>query len=209
MLHDPTLMAALEQSLELAALTMLIATPLGTALALGLQRWRGPARDERQHGAAAAAGDAGARVRGRHVPAVHDVVRVHRARHDRAGDRPRHVLDVVGGGDRARAAGHARHRHRGGRGRPRRAAARGRPADPAAAADAGDRGEPARRLRAVDRRLRRGAVPVLGRRHDDGADAHLLAGAQRADPGAQRAGHDHARGHAAGARAGVPGVPRS
>jgi spermidine/putrescine transport system permease protein len=41
-LHDPTLMAALEQSLELAALTMLIATPLGTALALGLQRWRGP-----------------------------------------------------------------------------------------------------------------------------------------------------------------------
>jgi spermidine/putrescine transport system permease protein len=41
-LHDPTLMAALQQSLELAALTMLIATPLGTALALGLQRWRGP-----------------------------------------------------------------------------------------------------------------------------------------------------------------------
>jgi spermidine/putrescine transport system permease protein len=41
-LHDPTLVAALEQSLELAALTMLIATPLGTALALGLQRWRGP-----------------------------------------------------------------------------------------------------------------------------------------------------------------------
>jgi spermidine/putrescine transport system permease protein len=41
-LHDPTLLAALEQSLELAALTMLIATPLGTALALGLQKWRGP-----------------------------------------------------------------------------------------------------------------------------------------------------------------------
>ena len=28
-------------SLELAALAMLIATPLGVALALGLQRWRG------------------------------------------------------------------------------------------------------------------------------------------------------------------------
>jgi spermidine/putrescine transport system permease protein len=41
-LHDPTLMAALGQSLELAALTMVIATPLGTALAIGLQRWRGP-----------------------------------------------------------------------------------------------------------------------------------------------------------------------
>jgi spermidine/putrescine transport system permease protein len=41
-LHDPTLTAALAQSLELAVLTMVIATPLGTALALGLQRWRGP-----------------------------------------------------------------------------------------------------------------------------------------------------------------------
>jgi spermidine/putrescine transport system permease protein len=39
---DPTLRSALEQSLTLAALAMLIATPLGTALALGLQRWRGP-----------------------------------------------------------------------------------------------------------------------------------------------------------------------
>jgi spermidine/putrescine transport system permease protein len=40
--NDPTLLAALEQSLVLAALSMLIATPLGTALAMGLQRWRGP-----------------------------------------------------------------------------------------------------------------------------------------------------------------------
>jgi spermidine/putrescine transport system permease protein len=40
--HDPTLWSALEHSLVLAALAMLIATPLGTALALGLQRWRGP-----------------------------------------------------------------------------------------------------------------------------------------------------------------------
>jgi spermidine/putrescine transport system permease protein len=39
--HDPTLLAALQHSLVLAALAMLIATPLGTALALGLQRWRG------------------------------------------------------------------------------------------------------------------------------------------------------------------------
>jgi spermidine/putrescine transport system permease protein len=40
-LHDPSLRLALMQSLKLAALTMLIATPLGVALALGLARWRG------------------------------------------------------------------------------------------------------------------------------------------------------------------------
>lgn len=40
--NDPTLAAALEHSLVLAGLAMLIATPLGTALAIGLQRWRGP-----------------------------------------------------------------------------------------------------------------------------------------------------------------------
>ena len=40
-LHDPSLRAALFQSLELAALTMLIATPLGVALAIGLARWQG------------------------------------------------------------------------------------------------------------------------------------------------------------------------
>lgn len=40
-LHDPSLRAALVQSLQLAALTMLIATPLGVALAIGLARWTG------------------------------------------------------------------------------------------------------------------------------------------------------------------------
>ena len=40
--HDPTLQAALKHSLVLAALVMVIATPLGTALALGMRRWRGP-----------------------------------------------------------------------------------------------------------------------------------------------------------------------
>jgi spermidine/putrescine transport system permease protein len=39
--HDPTLQAALRHSLVLAALVMVIATPLGTALALGLRRWQG------------------------------------------------------------------------------------------------------------------------------------------------------------------------
>ena len=40
-LNDPSLRAALVQSLQLAALTMLIATPLGVALAIGLARWQG------------------------------------------------------------------------------------------------------------------------------------------------------------------------
>jgi spermidine/putrescine transport system permease protein len=39
--HDPTLQAALKHSLVLAALVMVIATPLGTALALGMRRWVG------------------------------------------------------------------------------------------------------------------------------------------------------------------------
>jgi spermidine/putrescine transport system permease protein len=39
--HDPEYTHALVHSLELAALDMLIATPLGVLLALGLARWRG------------------------------------------------------------------------------------------------------------------------------------------------------------------------
>ena len=40
--HDDSLRDAMMNSLALAGLTMLIATPLGVALALGLARWRGP-----------------------------------------------------------------------------------------------------------------------------------------------------------------------
>ena len=39
--HDPRLQQALFQSLKLAGLDMLIATPLGVMLAIGLARWRG------------------------------------------------------------------------------------------------------------------------------------------------------------------------
>jgi spermidine/putrescine transport system permease protein len=39
--HDPDYTSALLQSLRLAALDMVIATPLGVLLALGLARWRG------------------------------------------------------------------------------------------------------------------------------------------------------------------------
>ena len=40
--NDPTLQEALAHSLELAALVMVLSVPIGTALALGLRRWRGP-----------------------------------------------------------------------------------------------------------------------------------------------------------------------
>ena len=39
--HDPRLQQALFQSVKLAALDMVIATPLGVLLAIGLARWRG------------------------------------------------------------------------------------------------------------------------------------------------------------------------
>jgi spermidine/putrescine transport system permease protein len=40
-LHNPLLHTALLQSLKLATLTMLVATPIGVLMALGLARWRG------------------------------------------------------------------------------------------------------------------------------------------------------------------------
>lgn len=42
--HDPSLQDALFQSLTLAGLAILVATPLGVLLALGLARWRGPGK---------------------------------------------------------------------------------------------------------------------------------------------------------------------
>src|SRR5262245_54464551 len=42
-LHDPELSSALEQSLRLAAIAVLVTVPLGVALAIGLTRWRGRA----------------------------------------------------------------------------------------------------------------------------------------------------------------------
>lgn len=41
--HDPTLVGALEHSLVLAAIVMVLSMPLGTAIALGMRRWTGPA----------------------------------------------------------------------------------------------------------------------------------------------------------------------
>ncbi len=53
----------MRNSLVLAALTMLIATPLGVALALGLSRWRGPGSPRLQPPHADPAVDAGDRHR--------------------------------------------------------------------------------------------------------------------------------------------------
>ena len=39
--HDDTLVQPLKNSLKLAALSMLITTPIGVSMAIGLQRWRG------------------------------------------------------------------------------------------------------------------------------------------------------------------------
>ena len=39
--HDDALQSALKHTLVLAVISVLIATPLGVTLALGLQRWRG------------------------------------------------------------------------------------------------------------------------------------------------------------------------
>ena len=41
--NDPSMRGALFQSLKLAAVNMLVATPIGVALAIGLARWRGRA----------------------------------------------------------------------------------------------------------------------------------------------------------------------
>jgi spermidine/putrescine transport system permease protein len=41
LLNDPTLRASIWQSLIIAVITMVIATPIGVALALGLARWKG------------------------------------------------------------------------------------------------------------------------------------------------------------------------
>ena len=189
--HDPTLLAALKHSLVLAALVMVIATPLGTALALGMRRWIGP-------GSGAA-----------NIVLLLPLVT------------PELVFAVgmfllfttafgfIGLGTTAQAIGQVTFTLswvvlivRG------RLATIGPEVEEAAA----DLGAPPLHvvgrvlvplllpamaasllvvLRAVDRRLRRQPVPGLGRGHHDRADAHLLAGARRADAGAQRAGDDH------------------
>ena len=209
--HDPIYTNALVHSLELAALDMLIATPLGFLLAIGLSRWRG-----RGSGAAnflmlvplttpelaMAVSLLLVFTQLSILPFTRD-----RARHHRPGDRPGHLLGLLRGGDRAQPAGRDRPRIRGGGARPRRLGPPVAPARAAAAAPARRLRLDPDRLRPLDRRLRRHPVHVGGRRNDDDPDAALRQRPRRRDDaGAERGGDDHGAGDADRGRRRLPGA---
>ena len=205
--NDPALQGALKHTLLLAVICVAVAVPLGVALALGLQRWRGRG-----------SGSVNVLML---LPLVTpeivmgvallllflQVFNADRPRHDGAVDRADHVHALVRGRDGARPPGLDRAGVRGGRRRPRGAAVRRALPRAAAAARAGDPGERGRGLRALDRRLRRHAVPVRRREHDDRVDAAVLLGPRSADAGAQCARDDRACDHARDARARIPRLP--
>ena len=171
-----------------------VATPLGVALALGLQRWRGRG-----------SGTANTLML---LPLVTpeivfgvalfllflQVLPGARARHDGAGDRPGDVHALVGRRDRARAARVDRAGRRGGGGRPRRAAAR---SAAAACCCRCWRRRSSRALRSSSRsRSTTSSSPSTCSERRDTTTVPMRiysSGARRADAGAQRAGHDHAR----------------
>ncbi len=105
--NDPTLHLALTNSLRLAALTMLIATPLGVALALGLTRWRG--RTATASNALMLLPLATPEiVMGSALYLVFTISTRRPARPASAAARPRDVLRLVRRGHRARPAAHDR-----------------------------------------------------------------------------------------------------
>ena len=159
-LHDPALQGALKHTLFLGVVCVLIATPLGVALALGLQRWRGPGGGTINTRDAAAARDARDRDGRGAAAALPPGAARDRARLDGAGDRAGDVHALVRRRDRARSARLDRQGLRGGRRRPRRAAARPAAPGAAAAARSCDHRECRGRLRDLARRLRRHPVPL-------------------------------------------------
>ena len=122
--HDPALQGALKHTLFLGVMCVLVATPIGVALALGLQRWRGPGRRHGQHAHAAPARDPRDRDGRRAAAALPPGASRHRPRLERADHRSGDVHDLVRRRDRARPARLDREGLRGGGGRPRGAAAR-------------------------------------------------------------------------------------
>ena len=118
-LHDPSLRGALEQSLKLAGLDMLIAVPLGVGLAIGLTRWRG---------FGAQAGELPDAVPARHARDRDGGVAAPRLRHalqgpardDGAGARSGDLLDLVRRARRPEPPALDRPRVRGGGARSRR-----------------------------------------------------------------------------------------
>ena len=184
--HDSALQGALEHTLILAVICVAVSVPLGVTLALGLQRWRG-----------------------RGGGTINTVMLLPLVT-------PEIVMGVallllflrvfpgIGLGTPAQAIGQItftisyvvvmvrgrlgldRAGVRGGGGRSRRAAARPAPAGAAAAAGAGDHRQRRGRVRALARRLRRDAVPLEQRKHDDGLDASLRERTRCSDAGPER-----------------------
>src|SRR6185437_3108363 len=118
-----------------------------------------------------------------------------------------HVHALLRRRDRAWTPDLDRPRVRGGCRRPRSATARPAPPRRAAAARAGDHRGRRRRVRALDRRLRRHAIPLERREHDHRLDAALRERARRTDSRAERDRHRRAVDHARHARAGVRRLP--
>ena len=125
--HNDQLRSALYQSLKLAGADVLIATPIGVALALGPRPLARPRLGPVQLPDAVPAGD----PRDRHgrvaAVGVHAPVHVHPHQHARPDPRARDLLDLLRGGDRARPVVLDRQVVRGSRGRPGRDATRGAP----------------------------------------------------------------------------------
>ena len=117
--NDPALQGALKHTLFLGVMCVLVATPIGVALALGLQV-AGARRGHRQHAHAASARHPRDRDGCRVVAALPPGAPRDRPRHECADHRPGDIHDLVRGRDRARSPRLDRERLRGGGGRPRR-----------------------------------------------------------------------------------------
>ena len=203
---DPALVSALQHTLLLAVLCVLVAVPLGVALALGLQRWRGfgsgsvntlmllpLVTPELVMGVALlllflqifngwGLGTT-AQAIGQVTFAVSYVVVIVRGRLVSIGREYEEAAADLGAPPVSRLT---------------------RVFLPMLAA--GDPGERRSRLRPLDRRLRDHAVLVGRREHEHGVDAALLDGPGGAVARAERARLDHARDHARDDRARVPCV---
>ena len=158
-LYDPSLRFALNQSLKLAILTMLVATPIGVALALGLARWRGTGRESLQSPDADPAGHSRDRDGRGPVPGLRRGVRLRSVRDLDPVPGACHVLDLVRGDHRPGASVCDRKGLRGGRHGPRRFTIRSDAPRAAPASRSGASGQPCHRVRDLDRRLRHQPVP--------------------------------------------------
>ena len=189
------MLLALRNSLILAVLCTLVATPIGVALALGLTRWRG-------RGAGTSNGlmllplATPEIVMGSALFLVFtNLYTADPARSAGAAARSRDVLDLLRRGHRPRPDALHRPRVRDRRAGPRRLAGARAPNGAGAAAAAGRLRQRDDRVRRLARRLRGQLVPVRRRVVGDRADQALQRRTQRALAGPERPRHDHARRH--------------